>query len=185
MAIKFGQIKEALLIVVAILLAQNGAIAAPFPTVSAKAAIEQQPDYGLVTAIDSINFNRFQPVAFSFPRSSQPVLSNDTGKLRSSLRWALQQNSMPRHTQLLSLQVQPKGIYINLSGEFLRGGGSTSMIDRLTKVVYTATSLNPAAPVYLSVDGQPLNEDVSIGGEGLSVRYPIDRQQLAQDFPKY
>jgi spore germination protein GerM len=59
------------------------------------------------------------------------------------------------------------------------------MINRLTQVVYTATSLDPTALVYLSVDGQPLTENTPLAGEGLVVRYPIDRQQLTQDFPLY
>ncbi len=194
MAIKFGQVKEALFIVVAVLLAQSAAKAGPLLPGSIKTATGQQSDYCmvatdycLVTTTDTIRSHRFQPVAFDFPRSSTPssVLTTDVGKLRSSLRLALREGSIPQNTQLLSLKVQPKGVYINLSGEFLRGGGSSAMIERLTKVVYTATSLNPDASVYLSVDGQPLTEDTPIGGEGMSVRYPIDRQQLAQDFPKY
>jgi spore germination protein GerM len=91
-------------------------------------------------------------------------------------------SSIPANTRLLSLKVQSNDVYVDLSREFIGGGGSASMISRLHQVVYTATSLNPDARVFISVEGKVLDENTPIAGEGLTVRYPIDRRQLAEDF---
>jgi spore germination protein GerM len=80
------------------------------------------------------------------------------------------------------MRVDANDVYIDLSREFLAGGGSASMINRLHQVVYTATSLNPNGRVFISVEGKPLDEKNPLAGEGLMVRYPINRQQLAEDF---
>jgi Sporulation and spore germination len=186
MAIKFWQIGEALVTVVAVLLAQSTVVAKPLRNVQLQVVSVSTPAaYGVATNRPP----RYQPIAFNSSAAAVRIPASDTSKLQSNLHLALQQRSVPQNTKLLSLRVQPQGIYkgihVDLSPEFLQGGGSASMIDRLTQVVHSATSLNPKALVYISVDGQPLNEDTPIGGEGLSVRYPIDRQQLAQDFPRY
>lgn len=74
------------------------------------------------------------------------------------------------------------GIYVNLSQEFTQGGGSSSMIYRVAQVLYTATSIDPQAPVFISIAGQPLNQNYPLGGEGLLLDYPLTRQQFAQEF---
>lgn len=57
------------------------------------------------------------------------------------------------------------------------------MIYRVAQVLYTAaSSLNPQAPVFLSIEGKPLNNDYPLGGEGLILEYPLTRQQFKQDF---
>ncbi|PSB34923.1 hypothetical protein C7B82_01780 [Stenomitos frigidus ULC18] len=102
------------------------------------------------------------------------LLANPTGGDRSS--------AIPVGTRLLSLRMAPEGIYVNLSREFSQGGGSSSMIYRVAQILYTVTSLDPTANVYLSVEGQFLNEKHPLGGEGLILRQPLTRQQFAKDF---
>lgn len=90
--------------------------------------------------------------------------------------------TIPRGTRLLDLQTSKNGIYVDLSQEFTQGGGSSSMIYRVAQVLYTATSIDEQAPMFLSIEGKPLNEDYPLGGEGLLLEYPLTRQQFNQDF---
>jgi spore germination protein GerM len=69
---------------------------------------------------------------------------------------------------------------VDLSAEFGQGGGSSSMIYRVAQILYTATSIAPEAEVYLSIEGQPIDEAHPIGGEGLLLPSPLTRQQLAK-----
>ncbi|MCY7334457.1 MAG: GerMN domain-containing protein [Pseudanabaena sp. CAN_BIN31] len=88
-------------------------------------------------------------------------------------------SAIPANTKVLSAATKNKEIRINLSQDFTKGGGSASMQGRIIQVLYTATTLEPDAKVYLSVEGKPLKY---IGGEGLEVPQPMTRKDFALEF---
>ncbi len=87
--------------------------------------------------------------------------------------------AIPEGTRLRRLSVRQDGVHIDLSQDFTTGGGTFSMTGRIAQVLHTATSINPEAPVWLEVDGEPLEV---LGGEGLILDRPLTRRGFANDF---
>ncbi|MDM9383816.1 GerMN domain-containing protein [Chlorogloeopsis sp. ULAP01] len=123
-----------------------------------------------------------QEVALKPEDSSEVALKTAFDNLFTSSKTSNLTTTIPAGTRLLDLQVTKTGIYVNLSKEFTQGGGSTSMIGRVAQVLYTATSIEPEAKVYLLVEGRLLDEENPLGGEGIILTEPLTRQQFAQDF---
>ena len=72
-------------------------------------------------------------------------------------------SAIPPQTRVLDVRVEGDDIFLNFSPEFTQGGGATAMMSRVTQVLYTATSQNPGARVWISVEGRALEV---LGGEG-------------------
>jgi spore germination protein GerM len=88
-------------------------------------------------------------------------------------------STIPSGTKLLGVKVENDSVRVNLSDNFTSGGGSASVMGRVGQVVYTATSLNPKAKVYIDVNGKQL--DV-LGGEGLELDQPLTRDSFTKDY---
>ncbi|CEJ42299.1 Uncharacterized protein apha_00151 [Umezakia ovalisporum] len=88
--------------------------------------------------------------------------------------------TIPQETKLLGVKTENDQVRVNLSGDFTTGGGTTSMIARIGQVVYTATTINPKAKVYIDVEGEQL--DV-LGGEGVELQQPLTRESFEENYP--
>lgn len=86
--------------------------------------------------------------------------------------------TIPAGTRLRSVQIKNNGVHVDLSGEFTTGGGTASMSSRLGQIIYTATTLQPDAQVWLYVEGKPLEY---LGGGGLEVAGPLTRQRFQEE----
>ncbi|MBW4693549.1 MAG: GerMN domain-containing protein [Lyngbya sp. HA4199-MV5] len=123
---------------------------------------------------------RSSPATIKTDGSQNVVLTAAIDELLAGPKTAAVTTTIPPETKLRSLAVKNDGIHIDLSKDFTQGGGSTSMTGRLGQVLYTATSLNPGAKVWLSVEGKPLE---TLGGEGLMLDQPLTRESFKRDFP--
>lgn len=88
-------------------------------------------------------------------------------------------STIPEGTKLRSVLIENDGIHVDLSEEFTTGGGSASMTGRVAQVLYTATTLQSDAKVWIDVEGKPLEV---LGGEGLELEQPMTRQSFEENF---
>ena len=87
--------------------------------------------------------------------------------------------TIPEGTKLMNLEVTSEGVKVNLSQQFVSGGGSASMSSRLAQVIYTASSLKGDTPIWINVEGKPLE---NLGGEGVTISQPMTRQEFDTNF---
>ena len=87
--------------------------------------------------------------------------------------------AIPERTKLLGLSTDEKGVHVNLSKEFVSGGGSASMSSRLAQIIYTATSSGQRDRVWISVEGKPLE---NLGEEGLIISQPMTQKKFEENF---
>ncbi|AFY70931.1 Lipoprotein LpqB, GerMN domain protein [Thalassoporum mexicanum PCC 7367] len=88
-------------------------------------------------------------------------------------------SAIPPGTELRDVSIDGNDIYLDLSDEFESGGGSAGMTGRVVQVLYTATSINPQANLYLSIEGEPVDY---LGGEGLEIPQPMTRSDFSLEF---
>lgn len=168
------------------------AIQSSAPTPSASPASPASPsDITQAPIQQNVQVYWLKPTATSFELVPASASVSAPGQPEALLQAALEAmlkgsndaeltSTIPQGTKLEQVTIQPDGVYVNLSAEFTTGGGSSSMTGRLGQVIYTATTLDPQAPVWISVAGEPLK---LLGGEGLIVDQPMTRTAFEQNFP--
>lgn len=138
--------------------------------------------YWLDPSSDRLSF-KAEPLAAVQPvaQSANPeiILAQSLQQLLAAAAHHPEKTTIPAQSTLLSLTVKNDGIHLDLSTAFTEGGGSTSMVGRLGQVLYTATSLDPDANVWINVNGQPLE---LLGGEGIEVPQPLTRRYFQENF---
>lgn len=120
-----------------------------------------------------------QPITTAADEQPGSVLSTAFNNLLAGPKDAAISTTIPENTKLRGLKVEQDGIHVNLSEEFTTGGGSAAMTGRVAQVIYTATSLQPSAKVWIEVEGKPLEV---LGGEGLELEQPLTRQSFQENF---
>jgi spore germination protein GerM len=121
----------------------------------------------------------YWPITVNEANQPEQVLTAALEKLLAGTTEADVASTIPQGTALNSVSIESDGVYIDLSAEFKSGGGSASMTGRLAQILYTATTLQPDAKVWISVAGEPLEV---LGGEGLEIDQPMTRQAFAENF---
>jgi spore germination protein GerM len=80
---------------------------------------------------------------------------------------------VPEGTRLIKLDESPKEVSLNISSQFMFGGGSETMQVRFRQLRETALNLAKGRPVYLYIDGEKAK---TIGGEGIEVIQPLTKK---------
>ncbi len=80
---------------------------------------------------------------------------------------------VPEGTRLIKLDESPKEVKLNISSQFMFGGGSETMQVRFRQLRETALTLAKGRPVFLYIDGEKAK---TIGGEGLEVPQPLSKK---------
>jgi len=132
--------------------------------------------------LNNVN-NRIEvvPSSVNFKASDEPskILETAFNRLLSGPADPAYGTTIPKGTKLRKVALQSDGIHVDLSKEFTTGGGSASMTGRVAQVLYTATTLDKTAKVWIAVEGKPLEV---LGGEGLMLDQPITRENFEKNF---
>ncbi|WP_375500657.1 GerMN domain-containing protein [uncultured Nostoc sp.] len=156
----------------------SGRIAQPAQPSTRQPANEQSPNVYWLRPTDKNVTLVPQPVRVASIRPNQPLEAAFQSLLAGPTE-GTDSTTIPKRTKLLGLKAENDEVHVNLSEDFTSGGGSTSMMGRVGQVVYTATTLNPKAKVYIDVNGKPL--DV-LGGEGLELQQPLTRESFQKNY---
>ena len=100
----------------------------------------------------------------------QALIAGPTGGEAASVPGV--SSAVPAATRLLGIGVTGGIATVDLSGEFVSGGGTLSMTARLAQVVFTLTQFSTVDGVRFEIDGVPTTV---FGGEGIVVDDPATR----------
>ncbi len=79
-------------------------------------------------------------------------------------------SEIPEGTRLLKVESSKDEIIVDVSSQFLIGGGSANAQLKYLQLYKTLKDVAPEKKIYLNIDGKPLK---AIGGEGLEISQPI------------
>lgn len=132
--------------------------------------------------LDNVN-NKIEvvPSSITLEKADKPseILEGAFKSLLAGPADAAFTTTIPEGTELRNVSLEADGVHVDLSKEFTTGGGSASMTGRVAQIIYTASSLDPAAKVWIEVEGKPLEV---LGGEGIVLEQPLTRKGFEEDF---
>lgn len=79
---------------------------------------------------------------------------------------------IPVGTRLIKVEESEDEVLVDLSSQYLTGGGSAAMQLRYLQIYKTLKKICPLKELYLNVEGKTLK---TIGGEGLEVTQPLTK----------
>ncbi len=82
---------------------------------------------------------------------------------------------IPKGTRLLGSNVKNNIAYVDLSSDVAEGGGSVSMLGRVSQIVYTATQFPGIERALIMIQGLPR---YYMGGEGVIIGEPLSRHEV-------
>lgn len=171
-------------------LKQNTKIAQPIPTPIEQAETDL-PIPEPITQDKVVSICWLNPTGDSIKLVSNTMTFNKSVKSEQVLQTALETllaqppedteytTAIPASTKLLGLTIDQAGVHVNLSQDFVSGGGSASMSSRLAQIIYTASSSSDHNRVWINVEGQPLK---NLGEEGLIVSQPMTPEKFEENF---
>lgn len=80
---------------------------------------------------------------------------------------------IPEGVRLISVKESNDSVNIDISSQFMKGGGSETIQVRFRQLRETALNLAKGRTVYLYIDGVKAK---TIGGEGLEIPQPLDSE---------
>lgn len=89
-------------------------------------------------------------------------------------------SEVPMETRLLGISIDDGLAIVDLSSDFEAGGGSFSMSMRVAQIVFTVTQFDTVDEVRIRIEGQDVE---SIGGEGVMVDQPLERDDFEDQTP--
>lgn len=167
----------------------------PLPVSTPNPQAMQPDSSGLSSAEEELPQTRPGEVAVYFNQTQQPTtpkvvtrkLAVPTASTVEQLQFALKEllegpsakekqtgllTEIPPGTRLLGIREVGQAIHVNLSSEFASGGGAHSMQQRVDELAKTIRSLERKRPIYLEIEGKPIQ---TLGGDGLEVQEPINQ----------
>lgn len=86
-------------------------------------------------------------------------------------------SEIPTGVRLLSLDNKNGKCIINLNSQFVQGGGTQSVMNRIKQLVKTVNALNNKKPIYLHIEGKQVEY---IGGDGVYLQQPLNEETLGE-----
>lgn len=101
------------------------------------------------------------------------------GPTTAEKEWGLG-TTIPDGTTVNGVSIKNGTATVDMSSQFQSGGGSLSMLLRVTQVVCTLTQFREVRNVAFALDGKKVE---AIGGEGVIVDPPVDRADFEGQLP--